>query len=789
MGDFARAEPLLLRALEIDRKLLGENCSETANCLNSLAALYASMEDYAKAEPLARQSLEIRKRIQGDAHADTLLSLNNLAEIDWLMGDVTKATDLYRQALEIEIKVSGQNNRDYAQVLDTLASLIASEGDYSTAETAYRQAIEIRKNVLGEKHPDTAQSLSNLAALYHSWREDAKAEPLSRQALEIDERHLADTCRIQSERQKLLLAGLLRVHLDWYLTIGASAGVSASDLYRHVLAWKGAVFLRQVASRALRRRPDLKPRFDELLSVDVRLSTLALRGPGQIRRDAWEEQVAGLSRRKESLERDLSLLSAEFSRQQALLNCKPEELQRVLPRESALIDVLEYRHFRPSAEKKGRFETQRRLVAFVVRCDRPIVRIELGPVGPLAQAAERWRRAILHEGGSEDGGSHEIGRAEFDAGLPKDRTDKWPQEFLKRAIWSPLQESLAGVRIALISPDGVLNQIPFAALPGEKAGSYLIEDIKIAVIPVPRMLLWKDEAERRRDEPEKPGAQSLLIVGDVDYGGSPGQVDGALIADVRAAVRGSRSGALHFPELESTRSELATIRDSFEKDFPDGKATPLRGHRATESEFRREAPKHRWLHLATHGFFAPAEIASALAPAKEDPLRRIGELTRTGISGSHPGLLSGLALCGANTPAKEGEDDGILTAVEVGRLDLERADLVVLSACETGLGSVAGGEGVLGLQRAFQLAGAKTTVASLWKIPDRATMQLMQRFYENLWDKKLSKLDALREAQLWMLKEGRTRGLDLEDNAVKKPTSSRLPPRYWAAFVLSGDWR
>jgi CHAT domain-containing protein len=151
--------------------------------------------------------------------------------------------------------------------------------------------------------------------------------------------------------------------------------------------------------------------------------------------------------------------------------------------------------------------------------------------------------------------------------------------------------------------------------------------------------------------------------------------------------------------------------------------------------------------------------------------------------------LSGVALSGANTPSAENEDDGILTAVEVGGLDLERTELVVLSACETGLGSVAGGEGVLGLQRAFQLSGAKTTVASLWKIPDRATMQLMQRFYENLWDKKLSKLDALREAQLWMLKEGRQRGLDLEDAVAKKSHSGRLPPRYWAAFVLSGDWR
>jgi CHAT domain-containing protein len=116
-------------------------------------------------------------------------------------------------------------------------------------------------------------------------------------------------------------------------------------------------------------------------------------------------------------------------------------------------------------------------------------------------------------------------------------------------------------------------------------------------------------------------------------------------------------------------------------------------------------------------------------------------------------------------------------------MELRGVELVVLSACDTGLGRVAGGEGVLGLQRAFQVAGARTTVTSLWKVSDRETQQLMSRFYENLWDKKLSKVEALRQAQLWMLREGNVRGLDL-------PADNRtLPPRYWAAFVLSGDWR
>lgn len=149
-------------------------------------------------------------------------------------------------------------------------------------------------------------------------------------------------------------------------------------------------------------------------------------------------------------------------------------------------------------------------------------------------------------------------------------------------------------------------------------------------------------------------------------------------------------------------------------------------------------------------------------------------------------MLSGLVLAGANQPQAEGKDDGILTALEVQALDLRGVELAVLSACETGLGESAAGEGVLGLQRAFQLAGAGTTVGSLWKVPDEATRALMSEFYRQLWEEKKGKLAALRGAQLWMLREGKARGVKTEEPDEKSTT---LPPRYWAAFVLSGDWR
>lgn len=130
--------------------------------------------------------------------------------------------------------------------------------DYAKAEPLYRQALEIRKKVLGENHPDTAGSLHNLAFLYESLGSYAKAGPLCREALQIYEKHFANTLQVQSEQQQLALAESLRFSLDAYATIAAEAKVRPADVYRHVLAWKGAIFMTQLASRALLGRPDLK---------------------------------------------------------------------------------------------------------------------------------------------------------------------------------------------------------------------------------------------------------------------------------------------------------------------------------------------------------------------------------------------------------------------------------------------------------------------------------------------------------------------------------------------------
>ena len=392
-------------------------------------------------------------------------------------------------------------------------------------------------------------------------------------------------------------------------------------------------------------------------------------------------------------------------------------------------------------------------MAFVVRNDRPVERIELGPSKPIAAAIDGWRKNFgMAVGGGAD-----------------------PAEELRRLVWDKLQPSLQGDTTVLLSPDGATAQFPWVALPGNKPGSYLVEDTAITIVPIPRLLpeLLADNSTPADNGHGKQDG-SLLLVGDVNFDADPGRAPMGMLA--QSVPRATRAGEpLHWPPLPGTRTEMATIADSFEQQFPDGQLEKLRGVKATKGAIVSQIDKFRYLHFATHGFFAPEEFKSALAAASRSSPALTEGFGRENVMGFRPGLLSGLVLAGANRPAQDGQDDGILTALEVGELNLSHVELATLSACQTGLGETAGGEGLLGLQRAFQISGRNSVVATLWTIRDDASRSLMIDFYDNLWKKKLSKLESLRQAQLTMLREGVKRGIDLSDD--KPPDKQhRLPP-------------
>jgi tetratricopeptide (TPR) repeat protein/CHAT domain-containing protein len=939
LGRYAEAIPLSRRALQIDEKKLGPDHPDVVFSLNHLAHLYMMQGDYSDAFPLLQRALTIREAALGPEHPLTAESLNNLAVIYDDQGNYSEALPLLQKALKIKLKVFGQDHPETIRTLDSLGMLYYSKGNYSQAAITLQQALNSSEKVLGPEHPDTALYLNNLALIYDSQGKYAEALPLYQRSLKIDEaaygpehpdtaqciknlavlyekqknyaealplyqraaagmiRHLESTAAVQSERQQLINVQQIRFYLDCVVSCAMLSGGDPSTTYEQMLAWKGAVTLRQRLDRAARRGddPQEKKLWEELETVTTRLATLNRASPSADKKEAWQKELADLSQQKEDLEVELSGLSADFRKVRSQNKLTVDQLAQKLPADAVLIDLLQYSRRVDSKQPDGQPSTdfEDRVAAFVVRSaaaptvntiinssqngngqtagtqqTAPVAMIDLGPVDPIDDAVQKWRETY----GSPIRGIDPVDQ---------------PAAKLRRLVWEPLVPYLKNAKTVLISPDGSLSRFPWCALPGSKPDTYLIEEIGIAILPVPQMLPELLEDQQLTSKHTDP---SLLLVGNVDYGAAPGKPrplssdNSSLIAgNTRSAVRGSEK--MNFPSLPGTAKEINLIEQLYRQRFVAGQQLDLKGAGATQERVREEAPQHQYLHLATHGFFAPQMLSGvgaflnatgdkifvgriipggaaardgrlkprdeiiAVAQADQDWTSLAGksvpetsaltrgpagtqvrlkvqpaaggpvveyQLTRrpyaqraltdvdskdgkeSQITNYHPGLLSGIVLAGANLPRQADQDDGIMTALEVSSLDLQHVDLAVLSACETGLGQTAGGEGTLGLQRAFQVAGARTTISSLWSVDDAATQALMVEFYSRLWDKNhpLGKLEALRQAQLAMLHHydpraaklvDRSRGL--EPDVAPSETSDRLSPKYWAAFQLSGDWR
>jgi CHAT domain-containing protein len=353
-----------------------------------------------------------------------------------------------------------------------------------------------------------------------------------------------------------------------------------------------------------------------------------------------------------------------------------------------------------------------------------------------------------------------------------------------------------------LAPDAALTGLPWVALPGRRPGTVLLEDYALALLPHgPFLLDWLITPARKAK-----GEAKLLAVGGVRYDDPPAATPTALAKGpaLRAGSAPPGGNKLSWDYLEGGARELKRVVDL----AGDRPVVRLTGAEAGAERVLAELPRAGLAHLATHGFFADKSFRSVLQLDEKLFERRMtteGHISeRIGEGSRSPLVLSGLVLAGANRPDTPGR--GILTADAIVGLDLRGLELAVLSACETGLGDVAAGEGVFGLQRAFHIAGTGNVVASLWKVDDEATAALMTLFYRHLWDPKkpLPPREALRRAQLalyyhpesiagWARGE---RGPNLKEVRLPTKTEShaakgeapagRASARLWAAFVLSG---
>ena len=719
-GRYGEAERLYEEALGLRRELLGERHPDVASSLNNLAGLYSAQGRYGEAERLYEEALGLTRELLGERHPDVASSLNNLALLYSDQGRYGEAERLLEEALGLTRELLGERHPDVAIRLNNLAGLYRAQGRYGEAERLYEEALALRRELLGERHPDVAQSLNNLALLY--WRQGRLNQALStlQASLEVEESVLTRNLIGGSEAEKQTYlstfgwsrAAILSLHLGDMASNAEAAQVALTT----VLQRKGRLLdLFTTARQSLRQQltPEGQALLEELDQAHGELSRLTFQPPGAggLSPDAYTQQVAALEAKIADLQEDLTRYSQQFQ-----LLSQPIELtaiQSLLPASSALVEFVRYRAYDPKAGDSGAYQDVR-YAAYILKPDGEIRGVDLGAAAAIEPRIAALRAVLRNPN------------------FPAPQVQSAAHE-LEKLILAPLRGELTGVNHLLVSPDAALNLIPFEALV-DGSGEYLVESYAISYLTSGRDLL--------RLQRDYASATPALLVADpyLARAEEPSPVE----PPSEDPIRDSDLRQRNFPPLPGTAEETRLIAASLpEADLRQGAA-------ATETAIK-QANRPWILHVATHGFFEPAGGSP--------------EATR-----ANPLLRSGLVLAGFRRE-QLGAEDGILSALEISGLNLLGTELVVLSACDTGLGDLSVGEGVYGLRRGLVLAGSESQVISLWRVQDQSTQELMVAYYENL-----------------LLGQGRSaafRSVQLEMIAGEEYAH----PYYWAGFISSGDWR
>jgi tetratricopeptide (TPR) repeat protein len=592
-GDYDHAGSAFREALEIFKRTLGERDPAYLRTLTCLAGVYCIRGDYARAEPLGRQAVEMTRQALGEGHPEYATSLSTLALVYHLKGSrggagraaYSEAEPLYRKALGVYQMTLGEGHHNYITTLRNLAGLYSFMGDHGRAEPLFLEVLEITKRVLGERHPAYAAYLSDLAWHYHARGAYAAAEPHCRQALLIHEQLLEDTFSVLSERKRVASLRHLRGALEGFLNAALPLRVSPREIYGHVLAWKGAVASRQAEERVAHDQPQLRPLIADLLRVRTRLSRLAAAAPAPGRDESPLRDLDALRQQKEDLEGRLAQASLAYRRDLRLHRCGPAEIAHALPEGAALVDFFEYAHLTPQPGRTAPLPPEQRFLAFVSVRQREPVCVALGPARKIRQAVDSWREAL--RGGNAP--ALEAAAAEL-AGL----------------VWTPLAPHLGGAGQVLVAPDGALCRFPLVALPGRRPGTYLVEDLAIGYV-----LSGRQVVEVLSESPAPPTSGMLAIGGIADFAraDSPG-VPAAPRGPWALADERTRAG---LGPLPGSGPEARGVLQSFRRAFPGERALLLTGAESHERRIKQEfAARWRYIHLATHGFFAPPNLVSAL---------------------------------------------------------------------------------------------------------------------------------------------------------------------------------
>ncbi len=719
LGDTDGAARAYTRALEIREKALGPESAEAALVLSNLGNLYRDPE---RAEKYYLRVLAIREKLLGADHAEVGQTLYNLAVTYSGAGDFAKALPLAERSLAIFEKRLGPSHPLTSFPLNLLGIIYKNTGEYQRAENVYLRSIDIKERSQGRFHPYLGGVFANLAGLYILTGDIPKALAAQSKANTIFEYNVALNLVVGSESEKFSYLRTLADYESRTLSLhtqNAPDSEAAAELAATTILQRKGRVLDALSDdlASLRRRFGDEDRLllDRFNKTTASLVGLVIGGSGGDSAD-FESKVRELEIERERLESEISRRSAGFYEQSRPVTI--DAVRAAIPADAALVEIAVYRTISPKASEFSLENPDSsdfgppRYAAYVIRRDGKIGWADLGDAGPIDAATNAFRRALRD---------------------PKSTDFRARGRDLYRLVMQPVRQFAGKSAHLLISPDGLLNLVPFEAMVDEN-DRFLVESFVISYLTSGRDLLRLGIDRKERSSP--------IVFANPTFGPSKPSKTGN--RKVRSGL-GRALDETFFAPLAATDLEARSIASIFSD------ARVLSGSGATESALKQIAAPSV-LHIATHGFFLGDDSVA-------------GADRRT----SNPLLRAGLAFAGANRRA-DGSDDGILTGLEASGLNLWGTKLVVLSACDTGVGEVRNGEGVYGLRRAFILAGTETLVMSLWPISDLVTRDLMSGYYRRLKSGS-GRIAALRAVQLEML-----------------ANPKRAHPFYWAAFIGTGEW-
>lgn len=779
MGRYSAAEEFTNMALHIREKYRGKESKDYAASLNNLAVLNKDLGNYNKAEKEITQAIQLNKKLLGEESIAYAISLNNRGVLYQTLGRYNDAEKDMQLMLKVAAKSLKSSSLQYTRLQSNLAILYQQQGKYDQAEEIFKTALNaIARNPTKSKktNPDYAHMTENLASLYVEMGRLDEAEKLYLEALGVYakkfsvqysgygltsarlgslyllEKNLPSAEKYLLSAENILTNTFGETHpytvdvqvqlgmLFWHQDRIEEADKSFVRALDKSLDFVGKYFAPMSETEKALYWKTIQPRFEKYYAftastknkeitkraLQYRLATKAmlLSGTTKVKNKILQSGDSALIKdyqlwldQKGTLAHYYAMSKEDLQEQNINLdsiNRSANVLEKSLSERSGLFD----------AAYKTRVPRVNEIQSALAPNENAVelIRIANGNDGKIAYLAivvtnDKIEKVALENGDDMEGKFYKRYRNLI--------RFKKEDTFSYGTYFKSINELLANASTVYLSLDGVFNQLSINSLQ-VASGKYLLDEREFIIVSSLREL-------KAAKERQSKNSKTAVLIGNPNYG----------------------SDAIN--SLPGTGKEVNLINNILTKS---GYATSLEvGDNASEENFKNIS-NMRLIHVATHGFFV-ADPKQTGTSVFKIPLYNVNENVL---------LRSGLLFAGSGKQASEKvnemsmADNGILTSYEVMNLDLNKTDIVVLSACETGLGDVMAGEGVYGLQRAFMVAGASYVVMSLWKVDDDATQQLMVDFYTN-WLRTNNLEKAFREAQ-------------------KQVKSTYKSPYYWGAFVL-----